>query len=208
MLLCDPSAETENAQKLERSNFPHLSEVDDDEGDGDGGSKNAGREADQKKEVAVEEDLEAGVAGSTENDAAVAGEGFAGGNDPGRNDKNDGEDNNPIPEQPLHQQPQSVQQVYDFDDEEDESLMVEIPKPGLLTWNNGDDDEEEAAATTTLRQRQQQAETRLAPGHCTICLTNYKVGSEVVWSSNSACDHVFHQVRFLFRRDLFIVHES
>jgi hypothetical protein len=32
----------------------------------------------------------------------------------------------------------------------------------------------------------------LAPSTCTICLTTYIVGSEIVWSSNSACDHVFH----------------
>jgi Ring finger domain len=34
--------------------------------------------------------------------------------------------------------------------------------------------------------------TRPVPGLCSICLIPYKVGSHVVWSSNPACEHVFH----------------
>lgn len=33
---------------------------------------------------------------------------------------------------------------------------------------------------------------RHAPIECSICLCDYTVGSDVVWSSNPQCDHVFH----------------
>jgi hypothetical protein len=66
-------------------------------------------------------------------------------------------------------------------DDEDESIselgdeqhMIEIPKPGLY---NADEDRG----------------TRFASGACSICISSYQVGSDVVWSSNSLCEHVFH----------------
>ena len=57
---------------------------------------------------------------------------------------------------------------------EDEAAMIRIPVAGLHL---------------TMEQR----ETRVLPGLCTICLCPYEVGSDVVWSSNSACEHVFHE---------------
>ena len=33
---------------------------------------------------------------------------------------------------------------------------------------------------------------RFASAVCAICLNEYKVGSEIVWSSNMDCEHVFH----------------
>jgi hypothetical protein len=34
---------------------------------------------------------------------------------------------------------------------------------------------------------------RRAPNECSICLCEYSVGSDIVWSSNPLCDHVFHE---------------
>lgn len=56
----------------------------------------------------------------------------------------------------------------------DHEMMIEIPKPGRFPL-------EEA-----------RPEMRLATGACSICISSYQVGSDVVWSSNPACEHVFH----------------
>ena len=34
---------------------------------------------------------------------------------------------------------------------------------------------------------------RQVPNECSICLCEYSVGSDIVWSSNPQCDHVFHE---------------
>jgi len=70
--------------------------------------------------------------------------------------------------------PPNFQLGIDDDDDED-SIVVEIPQPGLFL-------------DVPLEER----ETRIAPGSCTICLTTYGVGSQIVWSSNAQCEHVFH----------------
>jgi hypothetical protein len=57
----------------------------------------------------------------------------------------------------------------------DDDIMVKLPAPGLHYL------------TTT-----EETEQRLVSGLCTICLSTYKVGSDVVWSSNADCDHAFH----------------
>ena len=57
----------------------------------------------------------------------------------------------------------------------DDDIMVKLPAPGLHYL----------AATDKTEQR-------LISGLCTICLSTYKVGSSVVWSSNADCDHAFH----------------
>lgn len=66
---------------------------------------------------------------------------------------------------------QSSPTEYPYGD--DETLMIRIPLQGLFT--------------------ERKNETRLVPGMCTICLSVYEVGSKIVWSSNSSCEHVFHE---------------
>jgi hypothetical protein len=61
---------------------------------------------------------------------------------------------------------------------DEDSTMVEIPAPGLQLTPNAIQDP---------------SNRRLVPNICTICLCNYEIGSEIVWSSNSACEHAFHQ---------------
>jgi hypothetical protein len=61
---------------------------------------------------------------------------------------------------------------------DEDSTMVEIPAPGLQLTPNAIQDP---------------PNLRLVPNMCSICLCNYEIGSDIVWSSNSACDHAFHQ---------------
>lgn len=71
---------------------------------------------------------------------------------------------------------------YQYDEEEeshnpygDDDIMVKLPAPGLRYLTATEENEQ-----------------RLVPGLCTICLSTYKVGSDVVWSSNADCEHAFH----------------
>jgi hypothetical protein len=57
---------------------------------------------------------------------------------------------------------------------DEDSTFVELPTPGLHISDN------------------KNLLLRLVPNICTICLCNYEVGSDVVWSSNLACEHAFH----------------
>jgi hypothetical protein len=57
----------------------------------------------------------------------------------------------------------------DFD-----NTFVEIPAPGLHVKSHLNS-------------------SRLVPNICTICLSNYDIGSKIVWSSNPSCEHAFHE---------------
>jgi len=74
--------------------------------------------------------------------------------------------------------PSGNDDVNDDDSSVENTLMIEIPAPGLYVKCKSD------SSSGKLRQ---------VPIVCSICLCNYKVGSDIVWSSNNACDHVFHE---------------
>jgi hypothetical protein len=83
--------------------------------------------------------------------------------------------------QPLSSPPVRVKDDADEDDgaseksvDEDE-LFVEIPAAGLQFAGGPQ-------------------KIRLVSNVCSICLCNYQVGADVVWSSNEACDHAFHEL--------------
>lgn len=62
-------------------------------------------------------------------------------------------------------------------EDEDDSLLVEIPAPGLHLSLGPNE----------------KPPNRLVSGMCTICLCVFETGSDVVWSSNELCGHVFHE---------------
>eukprot|EP00549_Striatella_unipunctata_P026153 CAMPEP_0118725516 /NCGR_PEP_ID=MMETSP0800-20121206/33185_1 /TAXON_ID=210618 ORGANISM="Striatella unipunctata, Strain CCMP2910" /NCGR_SAMPLE_ID=MMETSP0800 /ASSEMBLY_ACC=CAM_ASM_000638 /LENGTH=173 /DNA_ID=CAMNT_0006634227 /DNA_START=223 /DNA_END=744 /DNA_ORIENTATION=- len=38
-----------------------------------------------------------------------------------------------------------------------------------------------------------EVEMKKVPNCCAICLVEYEIGDTIVWSSNSACEHMFHE---------------
>lgn len=85
------------------------------------------------------------------------------------------------------QNPQLASQAHDDENEteidrpgevddaqlDEEDLVIRVPAPGMFV---------------DLEKQK----LRDVPGTCTICLSSYTVGSDVVWSSNESCEHVFH----------------
>ncbi len=73
---------------------------------------------------------------------------------------------------------------------EEDTMYILIPEPGLPSgaWlefmtNN---------SQSYYGNRQSKA-LRQVPNECSICLCEYTVGSDIVWSSNPQCEHVFHE---------------
>jgi len=61
--------------------------------------------------------------------------------------------------------------------------------------NNRTNEEDPEASTTSFNNNGSLKLTTgaLVPNCCAICLGDYEVGDQVVWSSNQACPHAFHQ---------------
>lgn len=87
--------------------------------------------------------------------------------------------------------------VYDSDD------FILVPKPSVprtallvnqlcrdtkccIATNHHQDDNNETCLPND------DAELRKVENECSICLCEYNVGSDIVWSSNPKCEHVFH----------------
>lgn len=78
---------------------------------------------------------------------------------------------------------------YHFDMDE-ESILIEIPLPGIVFSSSPDPSSGTIAPQFTITART--GTSRLVPGFCTICLSGFVAGSDIVWSSNKQCEHCFH----------------
>jgi len=75
-------------------------------------------------------------------------------------------------------------------DDEEESKFIEIPLSGLILREGafaGDATTQAPLVTCCTGTK------RCVPAFCAICLSGYEPGTEIVWSSNRQCSHVFHQ---------------
>jgi len=67
------------------------------------------------------------------------------------------------------------------------SRFIEIPLPGLVIQEGVTNETTSPVATPRTNTK------RSVPAFCAVCLSSYSVDTEIVWSSNNACRHVFHQ---------------
>mmetsp|Transcript_16164 Transcript_16164/g.18439 ORF Transcript_16164/g.18439 Transcript_16164/m.18439 type:complete len:343 (+) Transcript_16164:38-1066(+) len=81
----------------------------------------------------------------------------------------------------------SVGEGYDEFDVNDSFILV--PKPGLP---DGASIYEFNSNIIAANKNQDTNDLRKVPNECSICLCEYTVGSDTVWSSNPQCFHVFH----------------
>jgi hypothetical protein len=76
----------------------------------------------------------------------------------------------------------------EYNDDNDDSHIL-VPKPGLP---DGASIYEFNSNLVAANKNQDINDLRKVPNECSICLCEYIVGSDLVYSSNPQCDHVFH----------------
>ena len=69
-------------------------------------------------------------------------------------------------------------------DTKQESSMLTVPQPGTI-WVDSDDEYSDHESRRTF------------VGSCAVCLSTYRAGDVIVWSSNRYCHHVFHESCFI-----------
>lgn len=83
-------------------------------------------------------------------------------------------------------------------EEDDIDEFILVPKPGLphgaaiYEFNTNTNPFLIVNNLHDTNQQQYDIELRKVPNECSICLCEYTLGSDIVWSSNPQCDHVFH----------------
>jgi len=79
----------------------------------------------------------------------------------------------------------------DWSEDSDIDEFILVPRPGLphgaaiYEFNSNTN-------SFTIANDQDDVELREVPNECSICLCEYEIKSDIVWSSNPQCDHVFH----------------
>ena len=73
---------------------------------------------------------------------------------------------------------------------DDDGTFILVPKPGLP--DGASIYEFTTNPVVAANKNQDINDLRMVPNECSICLCEYTVGSDAVWSSNPQCDHVFH----------------
>jgi len=118
------------------------------------------------------------------------------------NNKKDPEEENKQQQQQQQQQQRQHPRVIpaaivydDNNDDDEDDVVIELPAPGLHTVHFGggtssslDSNNNDNSSSTTTTP----APLRQASGLCPICLCAFQVGSDICWSSNELCEHVFH----------------
>mmetsp|Transcript_1874 Transcript_1874/g.4491 ORF Transcript_1874/g.4491 Transcript_1874/m.4491 type:complete len:358 (+) Transcript_1874:75-1148(+) len=80
-----------------------------------------------------------------------------------------------------------------FIEYDDADGFVLIPKPGLPDGGSIYEFNANANPNVASNNKKDDVALRKVPNECTICLCEYEVGSDIVWSSNPQCEHAFHK---------------